>query len=174
MAFSKAVGTISQWAFRFPFSHMCTYISALSHARHAAASEPSALAGYQRYTGWNYLTSSLYRQYNFRNFSPLAATLHMLVQRTQALLSTNGILKSQIADCSTHADLAPIHCCCCKRKPFKARELPRRDAQLCQDYISEEVSATASVSTQSPATCHRGRARRRRHHSPPGLSLEAL
>jgi hypothetical protein len=124
----------------------------------------SALAGYQRYTGWSYLTSPLYRQYNFRNHPPLRASLPMLVQRTQRAFATMAYGLYHSRD-KPHVSLAPIHCRYCKQKPLKARPLPSEGLQP-----SKDVSVSTPISTPS-SICRRIMSRPQHSTFPPGASL---
>ena len=89
-------------------THVYIHLSIISRST-CGSIGASALARYQRYTGWSYLTSPLYRQFNFRNPSPPEVDPHMLMRRTQRAFVPMAY------DCrhpwsKHHVDLARIHC----------------------------------------------------------------
>ena len=96
-----------------PFSvltHVYIHLSIISRAT-CGSIGASALAGYQRYTGWSYLTSPLYRQYIFRNPLPLEGNHHMLVRRTETAFVLIGIRPSPFtaqASCQPRTHSLPL------------------------------------------------------------------
>lgn len=127
---------------------MCTYISALSHARHAAALEP------RRWQGTNGI-----RVGTILHHLCIVNTIFAIPHHSKPIFTCSCGERREHSywvayvhhhsQRQHHTGLARIHCRYCKQEPLKARPLPNRDVQL-----PENLLESIPISTP-PSICRR-------------------